>query len=120
MSWWAYLQDDAGLAVKVSRHAEGGTYVLGGVTRAELNVTYNYGARFREAIPEVHGRDILVRLIDKKTGRESASILERIVAYCGAERNCDYWEATPGNAGHAASIMLAWANEHPDARWEVR
>jgi hypothetical protein len=51
MSWWVYLEDD-GETVSVARHAEGGTYAIGGIKRAELNVTYNYGQHFRDAWPE--------------------------------------------------------------------
>lgn len=30
-----------------------------------------------------------------------------------------YWKATPGNAGYAASILLAWARQYPQGVWEV-
>lgn len=30
-----------------------------------------------------------------------------------------YWADTPGNAGYALSILLAWARQHPGATWKV-
>lgn len=120
MSWWAYLRaPDEAEAVEVVRHEDGGTYALGGIERAELNVTYNYGAHFRDAIPEAEGSGILVLLLDGKTGAETVPVLRRIVDHCGTERDKDYWEPTPGNAGYAAALMLAWAELHPEAVWDV-
>lgn len=120
MSWWAYLRDPGEPeAVEVVRHEDGGTYALSGIARAELNVTYNYGGHFRDAIPEADGRGILRVLLDGKTGAESTPTLRRIVEYCGTDQDENYWDPTPGNAGYAAAIMLAWAELHPDAVWDI-
>src|SRR4029077_6146288 len=37
----------------------------------------------------------------------------------GTERDDDYWAPTDGNAGYAASILLGWAKQHPEATWRV-
>ena len=119
MSWWVYLEEPNGEPVEVAHHAEGGTYVMGGITVAELNVTYNYGGQFREALPELEGSGILKVMLHGKTGADTIPLLERVVEHCGTDQSDDYWEPTPGNAGHAAAIMLEWARQHPDGRWEV-
>lgn len=30
-----------------------------------------------------------------------------------------YWKATPGNAGHALNILLNWALQCPNSKWQV-
>lgn len=95
------------IPVKVARHEEGGTYALGGIDRAELNVTYNYWPHFR------FGR------LDGRTAHNTIPMLAYAVRRLGTQRDQDYWAATPGNAGHAASILLGWARQHPDAVWRV-
>lgn len=120
MSWWVYLEDDSGSTVEVERHAEGGTYALGCIPGAELNVTYNYGARFREALPDLaEGSNILGRMLHDRAASHTIPLLERVVEALGTEQSADYWEDSDGNAGHAAAILLAWAREHPDATWRV-
>ena len=52
----------------------------------------------------------IIRYLAKRAGLE---------ARLGTERSDDYWEATPGNAGHAALILRNWAMKHPDAVWRV-
>lgn len=119
MSWWVYLRDEGGQAVEVERHSEGGTYAVGGIAEAELNVTYNYGRWFRQALPELSENSILATMLHGRCAGDTLLTLERVVVDCGTERDEDYWASTPGNAGYAASILLAWAHEHPDAVWEV-
>lgn len=114
MSWWVYLNDGYGETVPVENHAEGGTYALGGVPRAELNVTYNYGRCYREAV----GHNLMDFLQDKEAG-ETLDTLRAVVEKLGTEQTPDYWEPTPGNAGHAAAVLLKWAEQHPDAMWDV-
>lgn len=133
MSWWVYLRDHAAKPtcdfgadsphacpvpcyppVDVERHAEGGTYALGGTSDAELNVTYNYGGHFTRAL----GGGFKDVLDDKRAG-DVIPLLEGAVAMLGTERDGDYWNNTPGNAGHALSILLAWARQRPDAIFAV-
>jgi hypothetical protein len=37
----------------------------------------------------------------------------------GDEQSEDYWEATPGNAGHIIKILLLWAKQYPEGVWNV-
>jgi hypothetical protein len=113
MSYWVYLVD-GGESVSVERHAEGGTYALGGITQAALNVTYNYGAHIRQA-----GLKDGLKTLHGMSAKDSIPPLEVAVAKLGKDRDPDYWKDTPGNAGFALSILLAWAKEHPTATWEV-
>ena len=116
MSWWVNLKDSEGSIVKCRPHAEGGTYVVGGIDRAELNITYNYGGLFREL--QALGENGL-KAIDGKRAVEVIPVLRDAVRYLGIRRQENYWAAVPGNAGHALSILLDWAREHPNAVFEV-
>lgn len=112
MSYWVYLKDAESNTVEVPRHQEGGTYVVGGICNAELNITYNYA--------KVYGRfDFSIRDLDGKWAGDYIEVMEKIVAVTGTARGDDYWEPTPGNAGYALSILLAWAKLHPDAVFGV-
>lgn len=106
MSWDVYLERD-GETVEVPSHTEGGTIAIGGDDRAELNVTYNYSEHYP------------FRSLDGATARDTIGILRDAVATLGTERDSDYWASTPGNAGHALSVLLRWAEAHPDAVWRV-
>ncbi|MGI9345523.1 MAG: hypothetical protein ACR2PW_04580 [Gammaproteobacteria bacterium] len=112
MSYWIYLEDHDGNTLPVEHHSEGGTYVLGGVPEAELNVTYNYSERYSE-----HGFSL--RDLEGKTGAETADQLLNLVAKMGTDLDNDYWKPTSGNAGHALSILAKWAREHPAGIWRV-
>jgi hypothetical protein len=119
VSWWVYLEDD-GESVPVARHAEGGTYVIGGLARAELNVTYNYGQYFRDAWPEpIIGGGALGQMLHGKRASNTLTQLEQAVEALGTDTSDDYWEATPGNAGAALAILRDWAVAHPEATWSV-
>jgi hypothetical protein len=88
----------------------GGTYAMGGTTEAWLNITYNYGAFFRDHIDAEEG----IRALYGKTGAECVPILEKAVAELGTERARNYWAATPGNAGAALNDLLTLAKLCPD------
>lgn len=100
-----------GKAVNVDRFAEGGTQVLDGSTEAVLNITYNYAPFFYQFLDEKEG----LRSLYGKTGREAIAPLESAIEKLGVDRHPNYWEATPGNAGYALSVLLGWAQQHPDA-----
>lgn len=112
MSYWVRLEKD-GDAVEVKPHTEGGTYAFGGLSKAELNVTYNYSAVYRLF-------DFSLQHLSGKTGGEATPRLEKLVDKLGAVGyEKDYWAPTPGNAGHALSVLLEWAKQHPDAVFVV-
>lgn len=115
MSWWVYLNGKDGEPVEVENHAEGGTYAIGGVPKAELNVTYNYSHHIKHAT----GWEDSLWDLDGKTAEEVVGTLRDAVDQLGTEQADDYWNDTPGNAGHALSILLEWAEEYPEATFEV-
>jgi hypothetical protein len=105
------------IPVQVGRHQEGNIYAIGGSQEAEIGITYNYAKlTYGEAgLSKEHMLDVLQGM----TGKDSIPLLERAVAFLGTMRSEDYWEATPGNAGYALSILLGWARLHPDAVWDI-
>lgn len=112
-------------AVIVARHREGGTYALNGTAEARIGITYNYAANFGKVLVEDWADDrgrpcktFSIRWLYGKTGRETAETLFRVTQQLGTQRDPDYWKATDGNAGYAASVLLTWAIQHPDAVWE--
>ena len=112
MSYDINLNQD-GHTVEVERHEDGGTFQLGGSTEARLNVTTNYAA-----VAQLVGFDFRDSLHSKRAG-DTIESLRDVVAKLGTKRWHDYWAPTPGNAEHAASILLKWAQQHPDAVREV-
>ena len=114
MSYWVYLHDkETGEALSVDKHSEGGTQVLGGNDLAELNVTYNYS--------EVYSLfNFSLRDLDGVVAKNYIPALTVLVAKLKDEPYAaDYWAPTPGNAGHALSILLGWAKQHPDGIFKV-
>ena len=106
--------EDEFATLRVPHFQEGGTQTMGGSTEASLNITYNYSEHFLKALhPEG------IRWLDGKTGEETKLNLIVAVARLGAKRDQDYWAKTPGNAGHALSILYGWTMEHPDGIWQV-
>ena len=98
--------------VEVKHHIEGGTHIIGGTTKADLNITYNYGECYNLC-------QFTIRDLYGKTGKETEAKLAEVVEFLGIRQfSNNYWAPTPGNAGYACSILLAWAREHPDAVWE--
>ncbi len=106
MSYWVYLEKD-GETVGVNKHADGGTFVLGGTDKAQLNVTYNYSKHYS------------VRNLDGKKAIETIDELKDKVNEFGTKRDSDYWASTKGNVGYALNILLGWAKQHPEAVWRV-
>lgn len=97
-------------------HSEGGTYVLGGTSSAELNVTYNYSKLFYLALDHKQG----LRVLQDKRAGDMVELLENGVRLLGTNpMTKDYWAPTPGNAGLVLQTLLSWAREYPDAIFEV-
>ena len=114
MSYDIYLVSEEGHICTIEAHKEGGTYALDGTNQAYLNITYNYAPFYHKTIDEEQG----LRWLYGKTGKECIGCLEHAVEVLGTKQSSDYWEATAGNAGHALSILLKWAKEHPNARFK--
>jgi hypothetical protein len=107
MSYWIYLDDEAGVPVPVQHFIEGGTLNIFGSSEAEVNVTYNYARHFD------------FRSLHQRHASETVAELEAAVARLGTERDGDYWSPTEGNAGAACELLLGWAKQHPTAIWRV-
>lgn len=88
----------------------GGTYQVGGTAEAWLNITYNYGSFYYQAIDGEKG----IRWLYGKTGAEALPRLHKAVEELGTVQDADYWSATPGNAGHALLGLIAFAEARPD------
>jgi hypothetical protein len=108
MSWWISLRDEKNeIYCDVPKYEEGGTYVSGGSTIADINVTYNYGGLFGFGL--LHG----------KKASETIPTLEEAVSRLGTVKDDNYWSPTEGNVGFACSILLSWAKQHPEGTWSV-
>lgn len=87
----------------------GGTYQVGGTTKAWLNITYNYYDFYRKEF----GREG-IRTLYGLTAKEARPILKRAIDALGTEKDEDYWAATAGNAGAALADLLWLAEQVPD------
>jgi len=101
------------LTLDVPHHMRGGTYCLGGESRAHLNVTYNYSEHFYRTLGEKG-----IRTIYGMTGAASIPVLEQAAAMLGADTDPDYWKPTEGNARRALHQLSALASMRPDGVWE--
>lgn len=118
VSYDVSLVDDEGVAVKVPNHAEGGVVAVGGSTRADISITYNYSYFYYNEIDEDDG----IRSLDGTVAEETIDTLESAVDRLGTEphRDCkNYWCPSIGRAGKALDVLLGWAREHPNATWRV-
>jgi len=115
MSYDVELVSRNGDLVSVKRFEEGGTYCIGGVTEASLNITYNYGKIFYKSLDANKG----IYWLNGKKAKRTIRRLDNAVKRLGTKQNADYWEATEGNAGFALSILLNWAVKNPEAKWRV-
>jgi len=98
---------------KVDNHTEGGTYAIGGIEQASLNVTYNYSKHFYDHLDAKKG----IRWLYGKKAKNTAMRLRKAVKELGTQPDKDYWLSTPGNAGAALSVLLRWAEKNPECVW---
>lgn len=91
---------------------KGGTYAVGGTTKATLNITYNYAKHY-----SVLGEKG-IRTIYGITGADSIPLLEQVASKLSDEVSDDYWEATEGNAKRALKQLIALAKMRPDGVWD--
>jgi hypothetical protein len=110
-------------------HMRGGTYQVGGTSRAHLNVTYNYGTHFRrtfghDGIPlddwqrMFGGGETGIRSIYGMTGAASIPVLRQAASKLGDDVDSDYWRPTEGNAKRALMQLIALAEMRPDGIWQ--
>ena len=134
MGWNAELYVGKKIA-HVPYHNEGSIQSFGtdgseGTQEASISITYNYSELYCLVI----NQDLSDYLHDK-TGKETIPTLKLLVEKLGTEqyrRNVilneslnpekyvvEYWAPTMGNAGYIASILLDWAQLHPDGIWST-
>jgi len=117
MSFDVSLVDvETGNPVSVERHEEGGTYAVGGIELARLNITYNYSVLYYRHICPLRG----LRCLDGLEAKRAIQVLQLAISQLKTDRVDDYWEPTEGNARHALTILLEWALSNPDAKFKVR
>ena len=128
MSFDVELIGEEGLC-QIESHEEGGTYAAGGTPDAHLNITYNYSCFYYWFLDKELGlkwlngkkAKICIKRLEKavNTLKDKPYFSDRNNAYGKIVSVIDYWAPTPGNAGHALNILLKWAKQHPQARFEV-
>jgi hypothetical protein len=123
MGFWISLEED-GQPVTVDSHTEGGTYVLGGTSEADMSVTYNYSPFWEKALgpkPDGPHSDLygLGPWLHERVAAKTLLMLESGAAELTDDPSGDYWEACEGNAGHVLAVLASWARQHPTARWRV-
>lgn len=101
------------LRLDEAHQLKGGTHMVGGTTRAWLNVTYNYGQHFYRVMGEKG-----VRTIYGMTGAESLPVLQSAAAALSDDVDPDYWKPTEGNAKRALLQLVALAQMRPDGVWD--
>lgn len=97
--------------VRVDRHYEGGYMLPGGNPEAMISITYNYSKYFYETID----RELGIRWLYGRQAYECFHTLRSAIKILGTYKDDDYWESTPGNAGHILSVLLKWATDNPNA-----
>ena len=119
------------LDLDAPHHMRGGTYAVGGTTKAHLNITYNYYPHFRRVFDDLPqprdkspqymidagGPVVGVRTIYGLTGGESLPILDRAISMLGDDVDEDYWEPTEGNVKRALIQLRTLAAMRPDGLW---
>jgi hypothetical protein len=126
MSYDIYLKkDDQVVNLRINHQITGGTYCLGGTTKAWLNVSYNYSKFLYEALGE-NG----IREIYGKTALVGAQLLaqgiQRLLDLYGVDETAklddDYWQPTVGNTVKAMSDLIYLGTvtyaECPEAIWD--
>lgn len=140
MSYDVSLRDaETGAILTTDSHTEGGTIVVGGTNECVLNITYNYSEVYSMVTVFVDhqpttfwrkvgmlmshdfGRDsyFSIKLLHGRKAKGTVPWLTKVVRLLGDKPYEDYWAPTPGNAGHAAAVLLKWALEHPEGVWDV-
>lgn len=112
MSWDVEIIDPAtGCVAEIGRHSlAGGTYAAGGTTRAEFNITYNYGHLFRQYLDADKG----IKVLEGKTVAQTIDLLKKTVAAMPNEKpGPDYWKATPGNVKRCLEDLVQLATASP-------
>lgn len=112
MSWWVSITDpETDQYMVVEPFSEGGTYVMGGSSDADLNITYNYSPHYYRVLDLEDG----LRGLDGKDAAFALPILQKGVKALGTNDSDDYWESTEGNARRALLTLVEWCKQAVDA-----
>ena len=112
MSYDIYLLDPVTkerIELDTPHQLRGGTYQIGGSTRAWLNITYNYSPHYYRTLGEDG-----IRAIYGLAGAEAIPILSKAIEQLADDVDPDYWKATEGNAKRALCQLRALAQLRPD------
>jgi hypothetical protein len=106
------------LVLDQPHHMRGGTYQIGGTTRASMNITYNYADHLYRVLPDPGptGQEG-IRSIYGLSGAEAIPILEGAISLLGDDVDPDYWKSTEGNTKSALTKVLALSRMRPDGVW---
>ena len=97
------------LCADIPHQMAGGTYMVGGTTTLELNVTYNYSRCY--APYNFHLTDL-----DGKKAVDMIPVMEEVISNLGDDvDDKDYWNPTEGNAKRALIQLVTMAKMRPDA-----
>ncbi len=138
MGWDVTLIDENG-TVHIPRQNAGSTICISkngleGTAEASMLVTYNYSELYHLAIDQslpdfLHGKkaqdtiEILKKCVEKlgtKQYKRQRDEMQGVANLSNPEAWIfDYWCPTMGNAGYITSILLDWAQLHPNAHWEI-
>lgn len=99
----------------IAHDIRGGTYQVGGTSRAWLNVTYNYCGILRSVLPEGGLYEL-----QGKTVEETIPLLKEAIEKLAPDDEEDYWKETSGNVRKALEGLLKLALASPiDSIWTV-
>lgn len=107
MSWWISVNDTDGHPIIVEPFEAGGTYVMGGSSEADLNVTYNYSPHYYRVL----GLEDGFRSLNGMKAEDAIPILTKGIEALNDETDPDYWEPTEGNAKVALVIVKNWCEQ---------
>lgn len=115
MSYDICLRDSTGNVLESDEPHDiaGGTYAVGGTTRAEIDITYNYAPTFYALLG-----DRSIRSIYGMTGADSLPVLKAAADKLSGERGGDYWASTDGNVKAALLDLVRLAEMFPAGVWD--
>lgn len=74
--------------------------------------------------PSIQQQEFINRYLPNFPDQDDVELLSKSVKELGKSLKVlyntgGYWKATPGNAGHALNILLNWAIQCPNGKWQV-
>ena len=98
MSYWISLRDVSEVVLDTNIvRAEGGTYILEGMSEAELNVTWNYAKHFN------------YQQLGGLTAENALKLLRKAISSLNDDCDEDYWKPTEGNVKESLVTLAEFA-----------